>query len=191
VTCTRIAWEGQEEPELIDNREQVLDPMTAYQITSMMEGVVLRGTASKVRAVGRPVAGKTGTTNDEKDAWFVGYTPISWSAFRRLRQSQADGPRCDRRRRWRRRSSPSSSRTRWPTSRRWNSASQGLQLIPINRARVCAPPPEHRARSWKPSSRARHRRTLFVIGFQDDIGIPRTVSPEAGQAVMTGTGGLY
>jgi penicillin-binding protein 1A len=57
------------------DREQVLDPMTAYQITSMMEGVVQRGTATSVRAVGRPVAGKTGTTNDEKDAWFVGYTP--------------------------------------------------------------------------------------------------------------------
>ena len=49
--------------------------MTAYQITSMMEGVVQRGTATVVREVGKPVAGKTGTTNDEKDAWFVGFTP--------------------------------------------------------------------------------------------------------------------
>ena len=49
--------------------------MTAYQITSMMEGVVQRGTATVVREVGKPVAGKTGTTNDEKDAWFIGYTP--------------------------------------------------------------------------------------------------------------------
>ena len=55
--------------------EQVLDPMTAYQITSMMEGVVQRGTATVVREVGQPVAGKTGTTNDEKDAWFIGFTP--------------------------------------------------------------------------------------------------------------------
>ena len=49
--------------------------MTAYQITSMMEGVVQRGTATVVREVGKPIAGKTGTTNDEKDAWFVGFSP--------------------------------------------------------------------------------------------------------------------
>lgn len=74
--CTATAWISQDEPELIDNREQVLDPMTAYQITSMMEGVTTRGTAVSVsKALQRPVAGKTGTTNDEKDAWFVGYTP--------------------------------------------------------------------------------------------------------------------
>ncbi len=49
--------------------------MTAYQITSIMEGVVQRGTATVVKEVGKPIAGKTGTTNDEKDAWFVGFTP--------------------------------------------------------------------------------------------------------------------
>src|SRR5690554_1829520 len=60
---------------IIDSRAQVLDPMTAYQITSMLEGVVQRGTGSALRSLGRPVAGKTGTTNDYKDAWFVGFTP--------------------------------------------------------------------------------------------------------------------
>ena len=73
--CRAEAWRGQPEPDIIDNREQILDPFTAYQITSMMEGVVQRGTATKLRELGRPVAGKTGTTNDERDAWFVGYTP--------------------------------------------------------------------------------------------------------------------
>jgi penicillin-binding protein 1A len=73
--CVAQEWTGQAEPELIDNSEQVLDPMTAYQITSMMEGVVQRGTAVTISELGRPIAGKTGTTNDEKDAWFVGYTP--------------------------------------------------------------------------------------------------------------------
>ena len=68
-------WHNQPEPTLIDRREQVLDPMTAYQITSMMEGVVQRGTATVVREVGKPIAGKTGTTNDEKDAWFIGFSP--------------------------------------------------------------------------------------------------------------------
>lgn len=73
--CNAADWENQEEPVLTDNREQVLDPMTAYQITSMMEGVITRGTAAGKIKLDRPVAGKTGTTNDEKDAWFVGYTP--------------------------------------------------------------------------------------------------------------------
>ena len=71
----RRNWNDQPEPTLIDRREQVLDPMTAYQITSMMEGVVQRGTATVVREVGKPIAGKTGTTNDEKDAWFIGFSP--------------------------------------------------------------------------------------------------------------------
>ena len=78
IGCDAKKWQDQPEPSLIDRREQVLDPMTAYQITSIMEGVVQRGTAGGVgfqREVGKPVAGKTGTTNDYKDAWFIGFTP--------------------------------------------------------------------------------------------------------------------
>jgi len=75
VGCDADKWAGQPEPTLIDRREQVIDPMTAYQITSMMEGVVQRGTATAVREVGKPIAGKTGTTNEEKDVWFIGYSP--------------------------------------------------------------------------------------------------------------------
>ena len=73
--CDADSWKNQPEPSLVDKREQLLDPMTAYQITSMMEGVVQRGTGTALRDVGKPVAGKTGTTNDEKDAWFIGFTP--------------------------------------------------------------------------------------------------------------------
>ena len=73
--CNSREYDGQAEPQLVDERDQVLDPMTAYQITSMMEGVVQRGTATRVKALGVPIAGKTGTTNDEKDVWFVGFTP--------------------------------------------------------------------------------------------------------------------
>jgi len=73
--CNVKQWDNQSEPELIDERDQVLDPMTAYQITSMMEGVVQRGTASRLRYLNRSIAGKTGTTNDSKDAWFIGFTP--------------------------------------------------------------------------------------------------------------------
>src|SRR5258708_1842657 len=68
-------WRNQPEPQLIDRREQVLDSMTAYQITSMMEGVVQGGTAIAVKEVGKPIAGKTGTTNDARDAWFIGFSP--------------------------------------------------------------------------------------------------------------------
>jgi penicillin-binding protein 1A len=56
-------------------REQIISQTTAYQMTSLLEGVVQRGTGRVVRALGRPVAGKTGTTNDHRDAWFVGFTP--------------------------------------------------------------------------------------------------------------------
>jgi penicillin-binding protein 1A len=73
--CSANKWENQPEPTLIDRRERVIDAMTAYQITSMMEGVVKRGTGSAVNELGKPVAGKTGTTNDEKDVWFVGFSP--------------------------------------------------------------------------------------------------------------------
>ena len=73
--CDADAWKNQEEPTVLDRREQVIDPMTAYQITSIMEGVVQRGTGTVLRELGRPVAGKTGTTNDEKDVWFIGFTP--------------------------------------------------------------------------------------------------------------------
>ncbi len=78
INCDAKKWADQPEPSLIDRREQVLDPMTAYQITSIMEGVIQRGTAAGAgfqKEFGKPVAGKTGTTNDEKDAWFIGYTP--------------------------------------------------------------------------------------------------------------------
>ncbi len=55
--------------------EQVFSPETAYQITSILEDAVKRGTGQLATSLGRPVAGKTGTTNDYKDAWFVGYIP--------------------------------------------------------------------------------------------------------------------
>jgi penicillin-binding protein 1A len=73
--CDADKWKNQPEPSLVDRREQVLDPMTAYQVTSILEGVVQRGTGSILREVGKPIAGKTGTTNDEKDAWFIGFSP--------------------------------------------------------------------------------------------------------------------
>lgn len=73
--CGNVAWTHQPVPAIPDTREQIADPASAFQIVSMLEGVVQRGTGVAVRAVGKPIAGKTGTTNDWKDAWFEGFTP--------------------------------------------------------------------------------------------------------------------
>ena len=75
--CDAAHWDNQDEPKLIDAREQVIDPLTAYQITAIMEGVIQRGTAAGagIRELGKHLAGKTGTTNEAKDLWFVGYSP--------------------------------------------------------------------------------------------------------------------
>jgi penicillin-binding protein 1A len=70
------AWnDGLQPPALPDERKQVMDPVTAYQMVSILEGVVTRGTATIVRSVGKPVAAKTGTTNDYVDAWTMGFSP--------------------------------------------------------------------------------------------------------------------
>jgi penicillin-binding protein 1A len=73
--CRVATWNNQPVPYVPDTREQILDPRTAYQMVSILEGVVQRGTGTAVKAVGKPLAGKTGTTNDSKDAWFVGFSP--------------------------------------------------------------------------------------------------------------------
>ncbi len=73
--CLVDNWEDQPMPVVKDGRETVIDPGTAYQITSFLEGVVLRGTGVRIRAVGKPLAGKTGTTNDSQDTWFIGFSP--------------------------------------------------------------------------------------------------------------------
>lgn len=62
-------------PELPDDRMQIVDNRVAYQIVSMLQGVVERGTAARARVLGRPMAGKTGTTNDSRDTWFMGFSP--------------------------------------------------------------------------------------------------------------------
>ena len=66
---------GEESPRVQPSGTQVMDPITAYQITTMLQGVVQQGTAAAVSSLGRPMAGKTGTTNEYRSAWFVGYTP--------------------------------------------------------------------------------------------------------------------
>lgn len=72
--CDVEDWDGGPPPVLPDTRKQVLDPIVAYQVTHMLEGVVERGTARRALRVGKPLAGKTGTTDDYRDAIFVGFS---------------------------------------------------------------------------------------------------------------------
>ena len=72
-TCGQQALPAGEGPVIDSNRERVMDAVTAYQLTSMMEGVVKRGSGKGVN-LPVPIAGKTGTTNDAKDVWFIGYS---------------------------------------------------------------------------------------------------------------------
>ncbi|UWQ06809.1 penicillin-binding protein 1A [Aliiroseovarius crassostreae] len=74
VDCANPQLADGAELRIVSNRERVMDPITAYQLTSMMRGVVERGTASRTVNLPVPTAGKTGTTNDARDVWFVGFT---------------------------------------------------------------------------------------------------------------------
>jgi len=72
--CEEISYLNEEIPTIQDDREQIISPATAYQITSMLEGVVKRGTGRNLRDLKLTLAGKTGTTNKNMDAWFLGFT---------------------------------------------------------------------------------------------------------------------
>ncbi len=74
INCDKISFTGKEYPTVEDNYKQVLSPQTAYQITSFLEGVVKRGTGKKLKKLELNIAGKTGTTNENTDAWFIGFT---------------------------------------------------------------------------------------------------------------------
>ncbi|MDQ0468827.1 penicillin-binding protein 1A [Labrys wisconsinensis] len=187
--CDAEQWSNQDEPKLIDTSEQVLDPMTAYQVTSMLEGVVQRGTATVLKSLNRPIAGKTGTTNDEKDAWFVGYSPdmlcglyFGYDKPRHLgngitgghlaapvfgefmKLALADVP---------------------PVPFR---VPPGIKLIRIDRKsgmRASGDGPGTILEAFKPGTAPPD--SYSVIGG----GASASVSPEADRAVTTGTGGLY
>lgn len=193
--CVSTSWVNQQEPELIDNREQVLDPMTAYQITSMMEGVVKRGTAVTVSELGRPIAGKTGTTNDEKDAWFVGYTPnlvvglyvgydtpkpmghgatgggLAAPVFKEFMAKVLEGTR--------------------PVDFR---IPEGMNLIAINRKtgmQAIESGPDVIMEAFKPGTGPAD--SYSVIGMEDIAAQERAkaISPQANRAITGGAGGLY
>ncbi|HHZ08351.1 MAG TPA: penicillin-binding protein 1A [Rhizobiales bacterium] len=193
--CVAKEWMDQPEPELIDNSEQVLDPMTAYQITSMMEGVVTRGTATTVAELGRPIAGKTGTTNDEKDAWFIGYTPnlvvglyIGYDKPQGLGKGSTGGGLAA------------------PIFKEFMAAAlkdkpvvdfrvpEGMKLIAINRKTgMQAAPGESGTiiEAFKPGTGPAD--SYWVIGMGEDgsNGFGEALSPQASKVLQNGGGGLY
>ena len=73
--CNDTRWQGQSVPTLPDTRAQITAPASAYQMVSMLEGVVKRGTGRRIAQTGLVLAGKTGTTNDNTNAWFIGFSP--------------------------------------------------------------------------------------------------------------------
>ncbi|MBD1140226.1 PBP1A family penicillin-binding protein [Pelagibacterales bacterium SAG-MED38] len=74
MNCDKISFTGKEYPQIEDNYDQVMSKQTAYQVTNILEGVIKRGTGKKLRDLQLNLAGKTGTTNENTDAWFVGFT---------------------------------------------------------------------------------------------------------------------
>lgn len=191
--CTVAQWRNQPPPDLVDRREQVIDTHTAYQITSMMEGVIQRGTAVVIREVGKPLAGKTGTTNDERDAWFVGYAPnlamgvyigydrprpmgargsgsgLAAPVFRDfMRMALADQPATPFR-------VPEGTRLIRIDARTGLRASGAGGNTILEAFRPGQSPPD----------------TLQIIGFTDQMGRPTTVAPAVDRQIGSGTGGLY
>lgn len=75
ANCNADSFDNQSLPQLMDTREQIVDPLSAYQMTSILEGVALRGTGARLRTLKHHLAGKTGTTNLNKDGWFMGFSP--------------------------------------------------------------------------------------------------------------------
>jgi len=188
-------WKNQPEPQLVDRREQVLDSMTAYQITSMMEGVVQAGTATVMKDVGKPIAGKTGTTNDEKDAWFIGFSPdivvgiyIGYDKPRNLGRNATGGHLAA------------------PVARDFMKLAladkpaipfrvpAGIKLIRVDAKSGMRAGPGDSGRTileaFKPGTAPPDN--YSVIGVADADGRSLTVSPDADRTIMrSGTGGLY
>ncbi len=74
INCDQISYLSRDYPEIKNNYRQIFSPETAFQMTSILEGVVQRGTAKKLKDLNLNIAGKTGTTNKNTDTWFIGFT---------------------------------------------------------------------------------------------------------------------
>jgi len=158
-----------------------------------MEGVVQRGTATVVREVGKPVAGKTGTTNDEKDAWFIGFTPnltvgcyVGYDKPRHLGRGATGGhiaaPIVKDFMKLALADKPGVPFTPPP----------GIKLIRIDAKTGLRAGPGSSGvivEAFKPGTAPPD--SYSVIGYTDSEGRSLTVSPEADRAIRSGTGGLY
>jgi penicillin-binding protein 1A len=193
IGCSADTWHGQDEPSIIDDSAQVLDPMTAYQITSMMEGVVQRGTGTAAKVIGKPVAGKTGTTNDNRDAWFMGFSPdlvvgvyIGYDTPRSLGKTTTGGglaaPIFTDFMKLALEGKPAVP-FRVP---------RGINFMPIDPhtgLRVAQGTPGAIMEAFKPGTAPPD--AYSIIGYTDSFGRPLAVLPDRGRAVISGTGGLY
>jgi penicillin-binding protein 1A len=193
IGCDAAKWDNQVEPTLLDRREQVIDAMTAYQITSLMEGVVQRGTATAVREVGKPIAGKTGTTNDEKDVWFIGFSPdIVCGVYMGF-----DKPRHIAR-------LATGGHLAAPIVKDFLKVAlvdkspipfnvpPGIKLIRVDaKTGMRASPGDTKVilEAFKPGTAPPD--TYSVIGAETANGVPTSGSPDVGNVVRSGTGGLY
>ena len=74
INCDQISYLGKNYPRVVSNYKQIFSPQTAYQMTSILEGVIQRGTGKKLKDLKLNIAGKTGTTNKNTDTWFIGFT---------------------------------------------------------------------------------------------------------------------
>ncbi len=93
-SCRDQVWAGQDPPELPDERRQVADSGSVYQVVSMLQGVIQRGTGRRIKSVGKPLAGKTGTTNKGIDTWFMGFSPdLAVGVFIAFDEPRTLGPR--------------------------------------------------------------------------------------------------
>jgi penicillin-binding protein 1A len=192
-------WKNQPEPQLVDRREQVLDAMTAYQITSLMEGVVQGGTGIALKEVGKPIAGKTGTTNEAKDAWFIGFSPdivvgiyMGYDKPRPLGRGNA----------------ATGGHLAAPIARDFMKLAladkpptpfkipAGIKLIRVDAKSGMRVGPGETGRgvileAFKPGTAPPDNYSVIGVADADRAIMPQGTSPDAGNIMRPGTGGLY
>jgi penicillin-binding protein 1A len=192
-------WHNQPEPQLVDRREQVLDPMTAYQITSLMEGVVQGGTGTALKEVGKPIAGKTGTTNEAKDAWFIGFSPdivvgvyLGYDKPRTLGRGNAG----------------TGGHLAAPIARDFLKLAladkpavpfkvpSGIKLVRVDAKTGMRAGPGDTGRTileaFKPGTAPPDNYSVIGVADADNRGlVPQGTTPDAGSIMRPGTGGLY
>jgi penicillin-binding protein 1A len=183
--CRVEEWQEQAAPELPDEREQVADPASVYQIVSMLQGVVQRGTGRRIAELGMPLAGKTGTTNDNVDTWFVGFSPdLAVGVFVGFDEPRTLGPR------------DTGSNVAAPLFKAFMAEAltqedavpfripPGIRLVRIDAdsGQLARPGDEHVIlEAFKPGTEPTGREVVIDGGY----------NPSTGSTAASGTGGLY